>query len=372
MWGYRPLLTCMLGSCLLVGCGDRPSSKETGTASNNQAISQRVTFDTRPVLIPGDQLPPFEIVNDDIPYEVDLFSQYLHRDLESKELFKKLRQDLKLSADELLIVGNREPLITPQNQGFFLGSHPEEGLFTAANKVVIDHVRLLKKYNPTERQPTESTQIYQQRILQERQQHEKVTSNMQVDLGRLEDALNFYTHRGHLPDNDGDVAPSYYDPDRQIMHLKYPNLHYEDSYDSEGLLEILSVEFRLVPAEAEKLLKMMPYRAPSLGFVYGVKDGRLTLLELVLYSFEKEIPFIITTIQPTQFKRQFFRTKDDQIIQPAVSSQNFTLHKPFQFQFGIKSYGAKPKAMDPKLNELAASEEDAVAQENNVEVEDVS
>lgn len=176
MKDVHPLFVCVLGSFLLIGCGNKNASTEVLRPDENAALSQRLEPTQRPVLVEAKALQPF--LNQQQLPEADVsgFRDYLHGQSGNRSALLQFREKLQLKPNQVLLLG-----IEKTNQELLL-EFPNNDLFASANDLVINHARMLKTPTGAGKGEFETTEQYQQRIQAEQGTLKKATAHLKLTL----------------------------------------------------------------------------------------------------------------------------------------------------------------------------------------------
>ena len=336
MKDLHPLFVCVLGSFLLIGCGNKNASTEVLRPDENAALSQRFEPTHRPVLVEAKLIQPF--LNQQLPEaDVSGFRDYLHAQEGNRSALQQFRDKLQLKANQILVLGVEKP--GQQSLQEFLNND----LFASANDLVINHARFLK--TPVEGQSKgefETTEQYQQRLNAENAKHKKLTAQVNVDLGRLEDALNYLA--APIPINV--LSPTaedsaQYDVDRQVMHIQASSTTTADYYSS--VVSTLNLIFSASVKDAEIILGNLRDERDKrnyLGFIFSVQQGQLRIDQIILYQHNNNNDryLRLATINPSQLYLSTRPLISDESNQSLNSKQPYPLQQKLPFQFGLKNY----------------------------------
>ena len=333
MKDVHPLFVCVLGSFLLIGCGNKQASTESLHPDENAALSQRLEPSQRPILIEAKAFKPFLRSEQDIGSDVSGFRKYIHQN--DRAALLKLRTKLQLKPDQLLVIGQGQSSGT-----LILSDFLQNDLFASANDLVINHVRSLKTPTIGEgKGEFETTEQYQQRQQAEQAKLKKITANLHVDIGRLEDALNYLSAPIRFKVNttsQGGFAN--YDADRQLVYLQ--SLSPTDGYMKHP--PTLNLVFSASPENAELIINQLKNdfnERNRLGFVFRMQQGQLLIDRLIVYQSDVDDSYYssVMTIDPVQlYLAESVVGRADDAQQPAVLP--FPLKQKLPFQFGFKHY----------------------------------
>ncbi|OJU55088.1 MAG: hypothetical protein BGN93_11525, partial [Acinetobacter sp. 39-4] len=281
MKDLHPLFVCVLGSFLLIGCGNKNASTEVLRPDENAALSQRLEPTHRAVLVEAKAIQPF-LNQQQLPEsDVSGFRDYLHGQSGNRSALLQFREKLQLKPNQILVLGIEKP-----NQELLL-EFPNNQLFANANDLVINHARMLKTPVAGESKGEfETTEQYQQRIQAEQGTLKKATAHLNVELGRLEDALNYLAYPiaiNVLSPSTEDSAQ--YDADRQVMHIQASSTNAAGYYDS--TVSKLNLVFSASAKDAEIILGNLRDERDKrnyLGFILSMQQGQLVLEQAILYQ----------------------------------------------------------------------------------------
>jgi hypothetical protein len=357
MKDLHPLFVCVLGSFLLIGCGNKNASTEVLRPDENAALSQRLEPTHRPVLVEAKLIQPF--LNQQLAEaDVSGFRDYLHAQEGNRSALQQFRDKLQLKANQILVLGVEKP--GQQSLQEFLNND----LFASANDLVINHARFLK--TPVEGQGKgefETTEQYQQRLHAENAKHKKLTAQVNVDLGRLEDALNYLA--APIPINV--LSPTaedsaQYDVDRQVMHIQASSTTTADYYSS--VVSTLNLIFSASVKDAEIILGNLRDERDKrnyLGFIFSVQQGQLRIDQVILYQHNNNDDryLRLATINPSQLYLSTRPLIADESNQSRNSKQPYPLQQKLPFQFGLKNYrDPEQQAPEPLLESRPPTEEE--------------
>ncbi|ENW82231.1 hypothetical protein F909_01308 [Acinetobacter sp. ANC 3929] len=357
MKDVHPLFVCVLGSFLLIGCGNKNSSTEVLSPDENVALSQRLEPTHRPVLVEAKALQPF--LNQQQLPEADVsgFRDYLHAQSGNRSALLQFREKLQLKPNQILVLGIEKP-----SQQSLL-EFPKNDLFASANDLVINHARMLKTPVTGESKGEfETTEQYQQRIQAEQATLKKATANLNVDLGRLEDALNYLAYPiaiNVLSPSSEDSAQ--YDADRQVMHIQASSTNAAGYYDS--TVSKLNLVFSASPKNAEIILGNLRDERDKrnyLGFILSMQQGQLVLEQAILYQHNNNDRYLrLATINPSQLYLTTRPLNADESNKNLNSEQPYSLKQKLSFQFGLKHYrNPEQQQAEPELEVRPPTEEE--------------
>ena len=358
MKDVHPLFVCVLGSFLLIGCGNKNASTEVLRPDKNAALSQRLEPTQRPVLVEAKALQPF--LNQQQLPEADVsgFREYLHGQSGNRSALLQFREKLQLKPNQVLVLGIEKP-----NQELLL-EFPNNDLFASANDLVINHARMLKTpVTGAGKGEFETTEQYQQRIQAEQGTLKKATAHLKVDLGRLEDALNYLAYP--IPINV--LSPSsedsaQYDADRQVMHIQASSTNAAGYYDS--TISKLNLVFSASPKDAEIILGNLRDERDKrnyLGFILSMQRGQLVLEQAILYQHNNNDDryLRLATINPSQLYLTTRPLNADESNKALNSEQPYPLQQKLPFQFGLKQYHPpEQQQAEPELEVRPPTEEE--------------
>lgn len=358
MKDLHPLFVCVLGSFLLIGCGNKNASTEVLRPDENAALSQRLEPTQRPVLVEAKALQPF--INQQQLPEADVsgFRDYLHSQAGNRSALLQFRDKLQLKPNQILVLGVEK---TSQQS---LLEFPNNDLFASANDLVINHARMLKTPVAGESKGEfETTEQYQQRLHAENAKHKKLTAQVNVDLGRLEDALNYLA--APIPINV--LSPTaedsaQYDVDRQVMHIQASSTTTADYYSS--VVSTLNLIFSASVKDAEIILGNLRDERDKrnyLGFIFSVQQGQLRIDQVILYQHNNNDDryLRLATINPSQLYLSTRPLIADESNQSLNSKQPYPLQQKLPFQFGLKNYrDPEQQAPEPILESRPPTEEE--------------
>ncbi len=357
MKDVHPLFVCVLGSFLLIGCGNKNASTEVLRPDENAALSQRLEPTQRPVLVEAKALQPF--LNQQQLPEADVsgFRDYLHGQSGNRSALLQFREKLQLKPNQVLLLG-----IEKTNQELLL-EFPNNDLFASANDLVINHARMLKTPTGAGKGEFETTEQYQQRIQAEQGTLKKATAHLKVDLGRLEDALNYLAYP--IPINV--LSPSsedsaQYDADRQVMHIQASSTNAAGYYDS--TVSKLNLVFSASPKDAEIILGNLRDERDKrnyLGFILSMQQGQLVLEQAILYQHNNNDDryLRLATINPSQLYLSTRPLNADESNKNLNTEQPYPLQQKLPFLFGLKHYrNPEQQQAEPELEVRPPTEEE--------------
>lgn len=108
MKDLHPLFVCVLGSFLLIGCGNKNASTEVLRPDENAALSQRLEPTHRPVLVEAELIQPF-LKQQLAEADVSGFRDYLHAQDGNRSALQQFRDKLQLKANQILVLGIEKP-----------------------------------------------------------------------------------------------------------------------------------------------------------------------------------------------------------------------------------------------------------------------
>lgn len=371
MKDVHPLFVCVLGSFLLIGCGNKNASTEVLRPDENAALSQRLEPTQRPVLVEAKALQPF--LNQQQLPEADVsgFRDYLHGQSGNRSALLQFREKLQLKPDQILLLGIEKP-----NQELLL-EFLNNDLFASANDLVINHARILKTpVAGAGKGEFETTEQYQQRIQAEQGTLKKATAHLKVDLGRLEDALNYLAYP--IPINV--LSPSsedsaQYDADRQVMHIQASSTNAAGYYDS--TISKLNLVFSASPKDAEIILGNLRDERDKrnyLGFILSMQQGQLVLEQAILYQHNNNDDryLRLATINPSQLYLTTRPLNADESNNNLNAEQPYPLHQKLSFQFGLKQYHPpEQQQAEPELEVRPPTEEEITQLSLNAGASDI-
>ncbi|MCP4143732.1 MAG: hypothetical protein GY752_00455, partial [bacterium] len=356
---------CVLGSFLLIGCGNKNASTEVLRPDENAALSQRLEPTQRPVLVEAKALQPF--LNQQQLPEADVsgFRDYLHGQSGNRTALLQFREKLQLKPNQVLLLG-----IEKTNQELLL-EFPNNDLFASANDLVINHARMLKTPTGAGKGEFETTEQYQQRIQAEQGTLKKATAHLKVDLGRLEDALNYLAYP--IPINV--LSPSsedsaQYDADRQVMHIQASSTNAAGYYDS--TVSKLNLVFSASPKDAEIILGNLRDERDKrnyLGFILSMQQGQLVLEQAILYQHNNNDDryLRLATINPSQLYLSTRPLNADESNKNLNTEQPYPLQQKLPFLFGLKHYrNPEQQQAEPELEVRPPTEEEITQLSLNV------
>ena len=98
MKDLHPLFVCVLGSFLLIGCGNKNASTEVLRPDENAALSQRLEPTHRPVLVEAKLIQPF-LKQQLAEADVSGFRDYLHAQEGNRSALQQFRDKLQLKSN---------------------------------------------------------------------------------------------------------------------------------------------------------------------------------------------------------------------------------------------------------------------------------
>ncbi|WP_019384823.1 hypothetical protein [Acinetobacter venetianus] len=366
MKDVHPLFVCVLGSFLLIGCGNKNASTEVLRPDENAALSQRLEPTQRPVLIEAKALQPF-IHQQQLPEaDVSDFRDYLHGQSGNRSALLQFRDKLQLKPNQVLVLG----LEKPSQQSLL--EFPNNDLFASANDLVINHARMLKTPVAGEgKGEFETTEQYQQRVQAEQGTLKKATAHLNVDLGRLEDALNYLAYPiaiNVLSPSSEDSAQ--YDVDRQVMHIQASSTNAAGYYDS--TVSKLNLVFSASPKDAEIILGNLRDERDKrnyLGFILSMQQGQLVLEQAILYQHNNNDDryLRLATINPSQLYLSTHPLNADESNKNLNTEQPYPLQQKLPFLFGLKHYrNPEQQQAEPELEVRPPTEEEITQLSLNV------
>ena len=358
MKDVHPLFVCVLGSFLLIGCGNKNASTEVLRPDENAALSQRLAPTHRPVLVEAKAIQPF-LNQQQLPEsDVSGFRDYLHGQSGNRSALLQFREKLQLKPNQILVLGIEKP-----NQELLL-EFLNNDLFASANDLVINHARMLKTPVAGESKGEfETTEQYQQRIQAEQGTLKKATAHLNVELGRLEDALNYLAYPiaiNVLSPSTEDSAQ--YDADRQVMHIQASSTNAAGYYDS--TVSKLNLVFSASAKDAEIILGNLRDERDKrnyLGFILSMQQGQLVLEQAILYQHNNNDDryLRLATINPSQLYLTTRPLNADESNKALNSEQPYPLQQKLPFQFGLKQYHPpEQQHAEPKLEVRPPTEEE--------------
>lgn len=371
MKDLHPLFVCVLGSFLLIGCGNKNASTEVLRPDENAALSQRLEPTHRPVLVEAKAIQPF-LNQQQLPEsDVSGFRDYLHGQSGNRSALLQFREQLQLKPNQILVLGIEKP-----NQELLL-EFLNNQLFTSANDLVINHARMLKTPVAGESKGEfETTEQYQQRIQAEQGTLKKATAHLNVELGRLEDALNYLAYPiaiNVLSPSTEDSAQ--YDADRQIMHIQASSTNAAGYYDS--TVSKLNLVFGASAKDAEIILGNLRDERDKrnyLGFILSMQQGQLVLEQAILYQHNNNDDryLRLATINPSQLYLTTRPLNADESNKALNSEKPYPLKQKLPFQFGLKHYRPpEQQQAEPKLEVRPPTEEEITQLSLNAGASDV-
>ncbi|KKW79931.1 hypothetical protein AAV96_06635 [Acinetobacter sp. AG1] len=371
MKDLHPLFVCVLGSFLLIGCGNKNASTEVLRPDENAALSQRLAPTHRPVLVEAKAIQPF-LNQQQLPEsDVSGFRDYLHGQSGNRSGLLQFREKLQLKPNQILLLGIEKP-----NQELLL-EFLNNDLFASANDLVINHARMLKTPVAGESKGEfETTEQYQQRIQTEQGTLKKATAHLNVELGRLEDALNYLAYPiaiNVLSPSSEDSAQ--YDADRQVMHIQASSTNAAGYYDS--TVSKLNLVFGASAKDAEIILGNLRDERDKrnyLGFILSMQQGQLVLEQAILYQHNNDDDryLRLATINPSQLYLTTHPLNADESNKALNSEQPYPLKQKLPFQFGLKQYHPpEQQQAEPKLDVRPPTEEEITQLSLNAGASDI-
>ncbi|MDM1018868.1 hypothetical protein QSV37_00860 [Acinetobacter sp. VNK23] len=360
MKDLHPLFVCVLGSFLLMGCGNKNASTDVLRPDENTALSQRLEPVHRPVLVEAKALQPFINLQHLPEADVSDFREYIHGQTGNRSALLQFRDKLQLKPNQILVLGMEKPGQQP------LLEFPNNDLFASANDLVVNHARMLKTPVAGEgKGEFETTEQYQQRIQAEQGTLKKATANLNVDLGRLEDALNHLAYPvpiNVLSPSSEDSAQ--YDADRQVMHIQASSTSNAGYYDS--VVSKLNLIFSASPQDAEIILGNLRDERDKrnyLGFIFAMQQGQLVLEQAILYQHNSNDDryLRLATINPSQLYLTTRPLNADESNRNLNTKQSYPLKQKLLFQFGLRHYRNPEKQKlepEPELEVRPPTEEE--------------
>ncbi|WP_420001513.1 hypothetical protein ACN19N_13195 [Acinetobacter sp. LF10] len=373
MKDIHPLFVCVLGSFLLIGCGNKNASTEVLRPDENAALSQRLEPTHRPVLVEAKALQPFINLQQLPEADVSGFRDYLHSQAGNRSALLQFRDKLQLKPNQILVLGVEK---TSQQS---LLEFPNNDLFASANDLVINHARMLKTPIAGESKGEfETTEQYQQRTQAEQGTLKKATANLNVDLGRLEDALNYLAYP--IPINvlnPSSEDSAQYDADRQVMHIQVQVSISNPAGYYDSTVSKLNLVFSASPKDAEIILGNLRDERDKrnyLGFILSMQQGQLVLEQAILYQHNNNDDryLRLATINPSQLYLSTRPLNADESNKNLNAEQPYPLNQKLPFQFGLKHYrNPEQQPPEPELEVRPPTEEELTQLSLNAGASDV-
>lgn len=339
----RILSACLLLSLCISACSKQDSN--TYIPDKKDQLSKRIdlTSAQRPIVIHGQSIAALEGAPSIDETILQDFQNYIADRKGAKGAFLDLRKQLKLRPDQMLLFGVRSKV---QKDTPFVDLSNTD-LFSRANTLAIEHLALFKRSSVPEKDPYETTAAYQQRVRTEQQRTQKLTAKSNVDLGRIEDALNFSSRGLELPDSFDALSRIDYDADQALLTVQtsIPQIRAVEleRYDPEAQFQLFSFQVNASAEQAKDIIRIFDARglAPVyIAFVLdyqpnGIQINRIVLMEYL--GIEQEFK-LLAQLMPKQIKVQTLNTRLDVLHEQSIALQHL-----IPFQFGLSARTAQLK-----------------------------
>ncbi|KJV39725.1 hypothetical protein VH98_04375 [Acinetobacter brisouii] len=237
-----------------------------------------------PVFVRAAEIPAFaenETLN---PTLVDQFHRYLQATENlHKRTVAQLRRQLKLGPDQILIIGSG----WGDFQRIDLDFSPQHNVLQQANNLAINYIRFWKSPPVLERGQFETQAAYQQRLVKQQQLYRQLNQQMQVDLGRIEDATNFLTKAVLLNPNSNDrLNRFHYDADHAQLTLRFPlqRVTEDDLVNQTEPVKVLQLVVDCAPDLAQSM-QAVTKEAYALGIIAKVHQQHYQLQRVVILAY---------------------------------------------------------------------------------------
>lgn len=334
----RILTTCLLLPLCISACSKQDS--KLYIPDKEDQLSKRIdlTAHPRPVVIAGQKITALHL--DKMSDEIFLqdFQNYIVDTKGAKKSFLALRQQLKLRPDQILLFGVRKK----DSIGIPIVDLTNPDLFSRANSLAIQHLALLKRSSIPEKDPYETTDTYQQRIKAKQQQTEKLTAKANIDLGRIEDALNFSNRWIEIPDYFDQLNRIDYDADQALLTIQTtaPVIHEDDlrMASEDALIRLKRFQVKASAEQAKSLISAWDNREQTsvyMAFVLDYQPEGLVIDRIVLMEYlgmDQQFRVI------EQLKPQQIYVEDVRPDLTLVQQQVIPLQQIRPFQFGMFTY----------------------------------
>lgn len=347
MQDHQLLYACVLGSFLLVGCTPQAQSPEVFVPSEHEAVSRRIEPIARPILLTGQSLQGFIDLNIAQATPVSDFRQYFLSQVGQRVNQQHFRQQLKLKAEHLLLIGRDDEAT------FNLQEFVNNDLFASANDLVINHVRWVKTPELIiQDEGFSNSAAYQNNIAQARHEMGKLSQHIFIDAGRLEDALNFLSRPIRLDLNDY-TAPIqvHYDSNTQKLLLQTSSLYLAGGGEER---RTYSQWIGRVPPQQAKTIEDVLHAEQDdktyLGLIFEMTSKKQLVLEQAVVYQRNNIDGQINLIakfplQQLSITRNIALSGSTQDV--LAQQQNLRLDQIQPFQFGSAQYRDPEKILAP-------------------------
>ena len=310
MTHVRILTVCLLLPLCISACSKQDS--KLYIPDKKYQLSKRIEINTekRPMVISGQSIPALVAGQQIDESEIISFQEYIANAEGQKNQFRQLRQQLKLRQDQILLLGLR-------GRGAPVVNLADTQMFSDVNTLVINHLRLLKRAQPT------------------------LTTKLNIDLGRIEDALNLNYQPVNIPTYFDRLNRVAYDTEQGVLTIQTtaPVVHENDlsSQPEDERIQVLRFQGQTSAEQAQNLLDLWQGRVEKpvyLAFVLdyqpqGISIDRIILLDEKGYDSGYSI---ISQMKPKQIQMQE--------ISPDLNllhEQSIALHMLIPFRFGFTS-----------------------------------
>ncbi|WP_436860993.1 hypothetical protein [Acinetobacter haemolyticus] len=334
----RILTTCLLLPLCISACSKQDS--KLYIPDKEDQLSQRIDpmANPRPVVIAGQKITTLYLDKTSDESFLRDFQNYIVDTKGAKKTFLALRQQLRLRPDQLLLFGVRKK----DHTEIPIVDLTSPDLFSRANSLAIQHLALLKASSIPDKDPYETTDTYQQRIKAKQQQTEKLTAKANIDLGRIEDALNFSNRWIEIPDYFDQLNRIDYDADQALLTIQTtaPVVHEDDlrMVSEDALIRLVRFQVKASAEQAKSLISVWDSRAQAsvyMAFVLDYQPQGLAISRVVLMEYlgmDQQFR-VIEQLKPQQIYVQ--KVRPDLTL---VQQQVIPLQQIIPFQFGISSH----------------------------------
>lgn len=330
----RILTACLLLPLCISACSQQNETLYIPDKKDQLSKRIEVVAVKRPVVILGQSVPTYgtgeDIANQDI---IEDFQEYIANTNGKKSQFLKLRQELKLSPNQILLFGLRQ-------SGSEIFTLADTELFDYGNILAVDHLRLLKSGTSLEKDPYETTAAYEQRVQTAQQKIKQQTAHLNIDLGLIEDALNFIHKAITIPSSFDSLNYVAYDADQQLLSIQ-TTVPFVDPKQSLNERDSFSVIHFQGPASAERAKSLIELwerdrteNPVYITFVLDYQPQGMSINRIVLLEKARDHSgySIITEMKPKQIQIQKV-DKDLKILQDQI----IPLHTVIPYRFGFQS-----------------------------------
>lgn len=321
------LMSLCLGACSKQSPVDIPSSSD-------QSSKELDHLRHRPLLFTAEGIPAFKPSDEINSTQIEDFRRYINAS-EQQMMLEKLRQQLKLTPDQILVIGLKRP--DQEDAQEIDLSDPT--LLYRANDLTIDHIRFLRTAQEVPREEFEKKEAYQLRLNKIKEAQQQMTARMQVDLGRLEDALNLISQPIRINLGEPDQLNQYsYDVDQErltILAPLAPNTDWGLQIQDEPI-KVLHLVAHVTPELAQSIKdRFSPQFEYVLGFILDRQNEQYSVSGVVVFAQNTDqgkqlialgrfTPLVLEVVTMTADQRR-------------IASQSL-LNTAFALPFGLKNY----------------------------------